>query len=344
MKAEQTTFHQVGDDGPGASGEGTWHRLTATVHTDGGCDPNPGPGGWAAVIQFTDREVVLSGNAPQTTNNRMELEAAIAAMAYLSARHGAVEIDLYTDSRYLRQGITKWIDDWFARGWKTKAGRSVQNQDLWRKLYDLIHASEVRWHWIKGHKGDPLNERVDRLATAARERLPVLRDDPSFPSPSSHLSPENTASAKSGGPYVELSVAASCQGSSGPGGWGAVLRSDDSRRALQGHEQETTINALYLHAATQALEALTRPCQVTAYTTSHYLARGAGEWVDQWRSSGWRTKGGESVKNREDWEALLEATRGHQVTWQAVTQKGGETLPRDLAEAKDLAASATTKE
>ena len=139
-----------------------------TVYTDGGCDPNPGPGGWAAVVQAGDCEIVLSGRVPHTTNNRMELEAALSALAYLASRYGALQVDLYTDSEYLRLGITRWIDRWFANGWKTQRRQPVQNQELWQRLYDLAHLHQVRWHWVKGHGGDPLNERVDRLVREVR--------------------------------------------------------------------------------------------------------------------------------------------------------------------------------
>jgi ribonuclease HI len=135
------------------------HAPAVTVYTDGGCDPNPGPGGWAAILDYGDHEVVLSGNALDSTNNRMEIEAAISALAFLLGRHGRARVDLHTDSRYLRQGITEWIDDWFARGWVTKAGAPVKNQDAWRRLYELSHAHAISWHWTKGHAGDPLNER-----------------------------------------------------------------------------------------------------------------------------------------------------------------------------------------
>jgi len=139
-----------------------------TVYTDGGCDPNPGPGGWAAVVQSGDCETVLSGCAPHTTNNRMELEAALSALAYLAGRYGAVQVGLYTDSEYLRLGITRWIDRWFANGWKTQQRQAVQNQELWRPLYELAHLHQVSWHWVKGHSDNLLNERVDRLVRQAR--------------------------------------------------------------------------------------------------------------------------------------------------------------------------------
>jgi ribonuclease HI len=292
-----------------------------TVYTDGGCDPNPGSGGWGALLLFPDHDVELCGNAPQTTNNQMELEAAVAALAYLDGRFERCLIELHTDSQYLRQGITQWIDDWFARGWKTKNGQPVKNQDLWRRLYELTHAHQVRWHWVKGHAGDPHNERVDELATQARLRL---AGDPSTARPS--------PAARS--VHADLSIGVSCRGSKGPGGWAVVLGTGEQRRTLRGHEEQTTSNSLVLRAATEGLRALDSPCTVTVYATSDYLCKGANQWVSGWRQNGWRTRSGDLVQNRAEWEALLQAAERHQVTWQLAKRKN---ITDDLAEAKRLA-------
>ena len=335
MSAQQTFPDSTG---------GEHGAFAVTIYTDGGCDPNPGPGGWAAVLRFPDREIVLHGNAPQTTNNRMELEAAIAAMAYLQGRYGSLEADLYTDSQYLHQGITQWVDDWLARGWKTKSGQPVRNQGLWCKLYDLIHAHRVRWHWVKGHAGDPLNERVDRLAREARQRLSRAQARPTARSSPPSFSSLQDTSAERSYPCVELSIGASCRGSIGPGGWAAILRSDRGRKTLRGHERETTSNILYLRAATEGLGALRTPFNVTVYTVSAYLGQGASRWVQDWQRRGWRTRKGEPVKNRDLWEDLLKAARAHRVTWQVIAQKaGGQPLPADLAETRALAAQEARK-
>ncbi len=138
-----------------------------TVFTDGACEPNPGPGGWAALLQFGDREQELSGGAQETTNNRMELQAAIAALEALPNR---CAVHLYTDSRYLQQGITTWLPQWLRHGWR-KADRSpVQNADLWQRLHTLTQQHNVHWDWVRGHAGHPENERVNRLAYAAIPR------------------------------------------------------------------------------------------------------------------------------------------------------------------------------
>ncbi len=134
------------------------------IYTDGACSGNPGPGGWGAVLISKGHEKELSGGEPQTTNNRMEIMAAIAALEALTK---PCKVDLHTDSQYLRQGITEWISGWKARGWKTADKKPVKNEDLWKRLDLARTRHEVKWHWVKGHAGHPLNERADGLARAA---------------------------------------------------------------------------------------------------------------------------------------------------------------------------------
>jgi len=131
------------------------------IHTDGACSGNPGPGGWGAILEYRGVEKELYGGEPETTNNRMELMAAIEA---LSALTRAAPADLYTDSKYLRDGVTQWIHNWKRNGWKTAAKKPVKNADLWKRLDDLLVGHTVEWHWVKGHAGHDLNERADELA------------------------------------------------------------------------------------------------------------------------------------------------------------------------------------
>jgi len=134
------------------------------IYTDGACSGNPGPGGWGAILIFREHERELCGGEPLTTNNRMEIMAAIEG---LEALKRPCSVDLHTDSQYLRQGITQWIAGWKARGWRTADNKPVKNEDLWKRL-DLARARhDVRWHWVKGHAGHPLNERADGLARSA---------------------------------------------------------------------------------------------------------------------------------------------------------------------------------
>lgn len=139
-----------------------------TIHTDGGCLGNPGPGGWAAVLRWGTAVKEISGSAAQTTNNRMELQAAIEALRILKR---PCEIELFTDSTYVRQGITEWVAKWKKRGWKTIHAQPVKNEDLWRALDEAAGPHRLQWRWLKGHAGHRDNERCDRLAAEEMAKL-----------------------------------------------------------------------------------------------------------------------------------------------------------------------------
>lgn len=144
-----------------------------TVFTDGACLGNPGPGGWGAVVVRDGERWELSGYAPMTTNNRMELQAAIEALRLLTP---PCEVDLYTDSQYLRNGMQSWLRNWKRNRWRTADRKPVKNAELWRALDELASAHHVRWHWVRGHAGHPGNERADALANEAiRHRRGVAR-------------------------------------------------------------------------------------------------------------------------------------------------------------------------
>ncbi len=133
------------------------------IYTDGACSGNPGPGGWGVILRYNGVEKELSGGAAETTNNRMELMAAIEALEALKRPSKA---RLYTDSTYVKDGITKWIHGWKAKGWKTANRKPVKNVDLWQRLEAALARHEVEWHWVRGHSGHPENERADELARA----------------------------------------------------------------------------------------------------------------------------------------------------------------------------------
>jgi ribonuclease HI len=134
------------------------------VYTDGACSGNPGPGGWGVVLRWRGRERELSGFEPQTTNNRMELRAAIAALETLKR---PMTVRIHTDSAYLRNGITTWLPQWKANGWRTADKKPVKNQDLWCALEAALGEHRIEWHWVRGHSGHPENERADQLAREA---------------------------------------------------------------------------------------------------------------------------------------------------------------------------------
>ncbi len=131
------------------------------IWTDGACSGNPGPGGWGAILTFGDAEKELSGGEAQTTNNRMELTAAIMALEALTR---PCAVDLHTDSQYVRGGVTSWMNGWKRNGWRTADKKPVKNEELWKRLDEAAARHEVRWHWVKGHAGDAMNERADELA------------------------------------------------------------------------------------------------------------------------------------------------------------------------------------
>ncbi len=141
---------------------------TVIIYTDGACRGNPGVGGWGAWLAFGNHEKSLYGSERQTTNNRMELTAAIEA---LGALNKPCHVTLYTDSMYLKNGVLSWIDNWKQKNWKTAARKPVKNQDLWQALDGLRNKHDIRWHWVKGHSNVPGNERVDRLANLAIDEL-----------------------------------------------------------------------------------------------------------------------------------------------------------------------------
>ena len=148
----------------------TQAKPHVVIHTDGACSGNPGPGGWGAILESGQHRKELSGGEPQSTNNRMELMAAISA---LEALKGSSRVDLWTDSNYVRDGIMKWIHGWRRNGWKTADKKPVKNVELWQRLDEATKRHEIEWHWLKGHAGHPENERADELA---REAIKALKD------------------------------------------------------------------------------------------------------------------------------------------------------------------------
>ena len=142
--------------------------VEVKIYTDGACRGNPGPGGWAAILCSGERRKELSGSEQQTTNNRMELTAAIKALEALKQRS---DVALFTDSQYLRLGITEWLPEWKRKGWRTAKKQPVKNTDLWQRLEQAAQQHHVRWYWVKGHSGHRGNDQADRLANQAIDEL-----------------------------------------------------------------------------------------------------------------------------------------------------------------------------
>jgi ribonuclease HI len=285
--------------------------MRVTIYSDGGSDPNPGIGGWAAILQAGEHEKVLTGNDPSTTNNRMELQAAVAA---LEALNRPSEIDFYTDSEYLRMGITTWIVSWEASGWKRK-GKTIRNRDLWQKLATLVQDHEIEWHWVKGHSGNPMNERVDRLARQARmELMPELElpDD-----------------------VLHMYVRGTCRGNPGPGAWAVVIETDGDTEQFSGSVPRTTNNRMELIAVLEGMRQIDSGSSVLVITTSDYVYMGATKWIHGWRQRDWKKRDGKPISNQDLWMALEELQDAYLITWRSA--KGQVEKYLGLQEAGNLA-------
>lgn len=266
------------------------------VYTDGGANPNPGYGGWGVVIvsPATGERRELSGGEDNTTNNRMELLAAIRGL--LAVPEGS-RVELVTDSNYLRRGITEWVHGWRERGWQRLEGNRlhpVKNRDLWEELIAAEARHAVTWHWIRGHAGHEHNERADRLATEEIERLRGV--------------PE--AGAGEGRVDAEVVLRVTCSG--GNGAWAARVRHGGEETLRSGRQLATTANRLDLLAAIETLAPLPERARVVIATASDYLKKGAREWLPAWKHRGWVTVSGSPVQNRELWQSLdRELSRRH---------------------------------
>ncbi|QEN06229.1 ribonuclease HI [Thiospirochaeta perfilievii] len=146
--------------------------MNIIIYTDGGCTGNPGPGGWGSVLLVDGKEILLSGGDESTTNNKMELTAVIKALEYIGAEFGFKNnLSIYTDSQYVKNGITSWIINWEKNGWKTAAKKPVKNKELWIELRTLTKMTEIKWFWVKGHSGDKYNEICDSLVAEERAKF-----------------------------------------------------------------------------------------------------------------------------------------------------------------------------
>lgn len=284
---------------------------TLTIYTDGGCNPNPGPGGWAAILLHPDQEPLeLYGSELKTTNNRMELRAATEALAFLEQPH---KIELWTDSSYLKRGITQWLPEWKRRNWMTSTKQAVKNQDLWLLLSAEQQRHEISWQWVKGHAGNKWNERADALASAQIPRPVLPLDDEKA---------------------VHLFTAVAYSGKSKRGGWAVVMRYREHVKEQSGCVEGTSSNRLHIQAALEGLQALKKRLPVHLYTTSDYLKDGATQWVKGWLARQWRTKEGKAVSHQDLWQALVQAQQGYPVAWHVVPKTA---MPEEMSQAKSLA-------
>ncbi len=289
------------------------------IYTDGGCRPNPGPGGWGAVVELPEGRRELSGGEAESTNNRMELTAAVRA---LEAVPPGSEVELVTDSTYLEQGITRWLASWRRRGWVTSTKEPVKNRDLWMALDTAARRHQVTWRWARGHAGNAGNERAHQLAAAAIPGGPTARAQ---------------VATQASGDAVEAFLGVAWSGKRRQGAWGAVLRYGEAEKQLGGRARVSSANAAHIASAVFALQAVQKPRPVRLVTVADYLRDGATLWLPAWRQRGWKTREGKPVANREWWEQLARQLARLPVTWQVVSE---DPPPAEVVQARKLAREA----
>lgn len=332
-----------------------------TIYTDGGCRPNPGPGGWGAVLELPEGRRELSGSDPDSTNNRMELTAALRA---LEALPPGSEVSLVTDSTYLEQGITRWLAGWKRKQWVTSTGDPVKNRDLWMALDAAARAHRIRWSWARGHAGHAGNERAHQLAAAAIPSRAAAAAALGRGGPAATV-PHRASATPGGGSLapvppvsrvapaapvmslrealaaehetVEAIVAVAWSGTRRVATWGAVLRHRGAETELAGELAVASANAAHVASASVVLESIATPGPVRLVTVSDYLRDGATSWLPGWRERGWRTRDGQPVANREAWERLGRQLARLPVSWEVV---GDGAVPPEIERARALARAA----
>jgi ribonuclease HI len=287
-------------------------KPQVTIFTDGGSMPNPGPGGYGILMLYPSGEQqAISGGEPDTTNNRMELTAACVALETLSEPH---QVMLYTDSQYVKKGITEWIQGWVRKNWK-----DVKNPDLWQRLHAATKRHDIDWRWVRGHAGNQHNERVDQLATAAREKVARTRSVVQPSTTTFEPSAVPTAAAKSADFDFVVYTATNYINANRGGGWAVVIETPRTPDApaveLTGTGSKTTQYEMALLAAAAALEAIPAPGSVQIYTDNETVQKGASTWVKGWRKNGWMTSQGKPVQHLLIWQRIDAAQQSRTVKW-----------------------------
>ena len=296
-------------------------EKTIQIYTDGACKSNPGPGGWGAIILYPDRPPhQINGGEKNTTNNQMELTAVIKALETI--QKSTDKIVLFTDSKYVKEGITNWLDKWKNNNWKTSLNSPVKNHLLWQHLDVCAKNLDIQWEWVKGHADNQWNEAADKLACSAVpcidtqvekniEKLPI--DDPDAI-------------------HIFTAIAFSAKNKSGA--WTAYLRYKTHTKSISGTMENTSSNQLHICSAIGGLQLVKKKYPIHLYTLSDYLKDGASMWIRKWHRNNWKTKEGEPVKHKALWISLQQLTNTYQIQWHRISKKS---LPREMKMIKDMA-------
>ena len=287
---------------------------TIRVYTDGACRGNPGRGGWGVVIEHGRDRTEANGADADTTNNRMELTAAIEALERIAP---GPHVRITTDSSYVRNGITQWVEAWRSNGWKTSRGTAVKNRDLWQRLAEACAQRSVSWQWVKGHSGHPGNSRADKLARdGLLGRIIGHAGEPQAP-------PSTTPAPADGSTLVRVYLARQWCARRGRGGarhghgaWAAVIEDGTHTASITGVVDDTTKQRLELNAAVEGLRQIAPAREVEVHTCSRYLEDGITLWIDTWIRQNWYRGAGGRIKNHDLWSALAAERERVNVHWQ----------------------------
>jgi ribonuclease HI len=291
-----------------------------TIYTDGACKGNPGPGGWGLILLAGGAEKELFGGDPDTTNNRMEMMAAIKALQTLSR---PCSVELYTDSQYVIKGCTEWLVGWKKRNWRKSDKSPVENVDLWKLLDEQLGRHDIKFHWVRGHSGDKYNERADQLANQGVDLVRGQAAERSTaPKPQAAQGALNLAPKASGKPTVEAYTDGSSR-KSGAGGWAVVLVNQGVESEQSGGAHDTTNNRMEMMGPIIALETIPAHEHVRITTDSQYVQKGIEEWIHNWKKRGWRTADNKPVKNVDLWQRLDKICAGREITWAWVRGHSG---------------------
>ena len=283
-------------------------KYKVVLYTDGSCAPtNPGPGGWAylPVINGEPDELVR-GSEAHSTNNRMELTAALEA---LKSREDGDTVELFTDSQYVKNGITGWIDTWRRKNWTRGRGKPVLNKDLWVELHAQNSRLRVEWNWVKAHAGNTFNEMVDEAARAAA----IAAGDPGE---------EATSAAHDGRtltsdiPLTEGYFIAAVNNGERRAAWAIVREFDGSTDIENGVEEGTSVNRALLTGVVVLMRSLDPNAPTRVTTDSEYLFKGITQWLDGWRNRGWRKSDSKPVANKDLWIEIEALRNRAPIEWQ----------------------------